>query len=212
VTPAWILRLERRFGSFAVEDLSLFIVVMNAAVWALSLLKPEFPAMLTLLPDLLLRGQVWRAFTFLFVPPPASPLWMLIWLYMLYVIAGSLEREWGSFRFNLFYALGALSLLAASLAFGVGLPNTALNMSLFLAFAAVHPEMEILLFFVLPVKVRWLALAAWVWTAWMLLAGDGYTRLTVVSSLVNYALFFGLEHFQTLRSRIRTWLWERRNR
>ncbi|MBI5242508.1 MAG: hypothetical protein HY922_02345 [Elusimicrobia bacterium] len=210
MTPGWISRLERRFGGFAIENLAAFIVAMNAAVWGLSLLKPEFPSLLALEPSLLLRGQIWRAATFLFIPPPASPFWMIFWLYLLYLYAGALEREWGDFCFNVFYAAGALSLLAASLALGVGLPNTALNLTLFLAFASLFPDFELLLFFIIPVKVWWLAAAVWVWLAWILLAGDIHARATVLASLANYALFFGSSHWDSARARLRKRLWERK--
>ena len=206
----WLSRLERRLHGIAVENLAAFIVAMNAAVWALGLLKPEFPSLLTLEPRLLLSGQLWRAVTFLFVPPPASPFWMVFWLYLLFIYASALEREWGDFRFNVFYGTGALGLLAASLAFGVGLPNTVLNLTIFLAFANLYPNFELLVFFVLPVKVWWIAAFAWIWVVWTLLAGDSYSRLTVASSMLNYVLFFGPSHWETARSRVRTWLWKRK--
>ena len=185
----------------------MFITVMNAAVWVLSLIKPEFPALLALRPDLLMAGQFWRAVTFLFVPPALSPFWMFFWFYLLFVYARALEQEWGHARFNLFYGLGALSLLCASLSLGVGLSNMPLNAALFLAFAAVYPDFELLVFFILPVKVKWLAAIAWAGIALNFLMGDGRSRLAVLAGLLNYAVFFGADHWRSLRA-----FWRRRNR
>ncbi|MFA6029073.1 MAG: Rhomboid family protein [Elusimicrobiota bacterium] len=205
--PGWIGRLERRLGPWALENLGLFIVAMNAAVWALSLVKPDFPSLLALDPALLVSGQPWRALTFLFVPPTTHPVWMLLWLYLLFVYAGALEREWGDFRFNLFYLLGALALLGASLATGRGLSNMPLNASIFLAFAALFPDFELLLFFVLPVKVKWLAAFAWAGILWTLLAGSWDSRLTTAAGILNYAVFFGPAHARDLRGRLRRRRW-----
>ena len=199
----WTDRLEQRFGSWAVPNLSLLIVALNASIYALSALKPEFPLALTLEPALLMRGEVWRAFTFLFIPPAAGPLAMFFWLYLLYLYARALEEVWGEFRFNLFYAVGAAATVAAALAMGRGLSNVPLNASLFLAFSAVNPDLSILLFFILPVKVRWLAALVWAGIAWSLLVGSWPTRVALLAGLANYALFFGPRLLAVLRGRLR---------
>src|ERR1700733_1753510 len=126
----WSRRLERRFGNWAFPQLASFIVAMNAVIWVLTLVKPQFPLILTLDPVLILQGQVWRIFTFLFIPPDLSLLWMFFWLYLLFMYAQALEEEWGDFQFNLFYGIGALAVIAASFFLGVGLSNAYLNASL----------------------------------------------------------------------------------
>lgn len=206
--PSWLSRMETRFGDWALPRLSAFIVAMNAAVWAFSLADPAFPALLRLEPSLVLSGQLWRLATFLFIPPTLAPLWAILWFYILFVYARALEEEWGDFRFNAFYAIGAASTVAASLALGAGLSNVPLNATIFLAFARLFPEFEILLFFVLPVKVRWLALAAWAGLTLQLLFGNWPSRLALGAGLLNYALFFGPGHWDDLRG----WLEVRRNR
>lgn len=195
----WIDRLERRFGDFTIPNLAVFIVAMNAAVYLLAMFRPEFVDQLVLHPALVARGEVWRLFTFLFVPPRLGPIWMFFWLYLFYIYAQALENEWGEFRFNLYYAIGAVCTVLASWALGAGLPNIPLNTSLFLAFAALYPDFEILLFFVLPVKVKWLAWLAWAGLAGSLILGPWTSRLAVIAGLVNYAVFFGPAHWEDLQ-------------
>ena len=201
----WSRRLERRFGSWAFPQLAAFIVFMNAAVWMLTLIKPQFPAVLVLVPELVLRGQVWRLFTFLFIPPAMSPIATFFWLYLLFIYAQALEAEWGDFQFNLFYAIGAAATLAASFYLGAGLTNIYLNASLFLAFAALFPEFELLLFFIVPVKIKWLAALAGVMMAWNFLGGDAVDRWAVASGLFNCGVFFGPELWEHAQHRVAVW-------
>lgn len=211
--PAWLDRLERRCGHWAVPQLASFLVGMNAVVWVLGALRPAFPGLLRLDPALALGGQPWRLFTFLFLPPAAlGPVGAFLWLYLLFTYATALERAWGDFRFNLYYGCGALATAAASLALGEGLSNLTLNASLFLAFAELYPDFELLLFFVLPVKVRWLAWLFWAGAAWGALAGGTNAFWGLAAGLCNYALFFGPGRWEDARLAARRWLWRRRNR
>lgn len=197
----WFDRLERYLGVLCIPQLAAFLVGMNAIVWVMSLMRPAFPTMLTLDPGLVMQGQVWRVFTFLLIPPTMAPIWMFFWLYLLYIYATALETEWGDFRFNLFYGIGAMSTILASMLLGAGLSNVTLNTTIFLAFAMLYPDFELLLFFVLPVKVKWLAWLAWAAIGWNMFIGSTVTRVALFSGLVNYFVFFGADHWQDLKSR-----------
>lgn len=203
MAPAWAERLERRFGSWSIPNLATYIAGMNAAVWALSMLNPEFPRLLALEPAAVRSGELWRLFTFLFIPPQSiGPLLMFFWITLLFTYARALESRWGEFHFNVYYALGGLSTIAASLYLGHGLSNVSLNTSLFLAFAALYPDFEILLFFILPVKVRWLAWFAWTGMAWAFWVGGFSSRVALGAGVLNYLAFFGPEHLADLRLRL----------
>lgn len=199
----WLDRLERRFGALSVPGLASFLTAMNGAVWALSLFRPEFPYSLTLEPALALGGQPWRLLTFLFVPPFLPPLFLIFWLYLFYLYAQALEDEWGDFRFTVYYGAGVLATVLASFAVGAGLGNAALNATLFLAFARLYPDFEILVLFVLPVKVRWLAWLSWAGIGWAFLAGGSRGRAAVAAGVVNYLLFFGPELWDQARRLLR---------
>jgi hypothetical protein len=187
----------------ALPGLAGFLAGMNAVVGVLSWFKPEFPAMLTLDPGAVLSGQVWRAVTFLFIPPDTGPLWLAIWVVFVYAVVRALERSWGDFRLTVFFLVGTAAMTAAALLSGAGFTSGPLQLSAFLAFARLEGETEILLFFILPVKVRWLAIIAWAWVLWTLAAGGTYGRLAVLAGLTNYALFFGPEHWNDMRRRLR---------
>jgi membrane associated rhomboid family serine protease len=189
----WIDRLERRFGDWAIPQFPLFIVLANAAVYILSYLKPMFATRLYLDPAAIAQGEYWRLFTFLFVPPAnITPFWLVIWLFVLYQYGQALENEWGEFKFCLFYLVGALATVVAALLIVRGpIDNIWLNGSLFLAFATLYPESELPLFFILPVKVKYLGWFAWAGIVFSFVMGDFPTRMAILASLCNYYLFFG---------------------
>jgi hypothetical protein len=118
--------------------------------------------------------------------------------YLLYLMGTTLESVWGNFRYNVYLAIGYFASIAMAMMFwfSFGVPgNTASNAflygSVFLAFARLYPDFELLLFFILPVKIKWLALLTWVMYGWTLLAGAWIGRLMVVAAVLNYLLFFG---------------------
>lgn len=197
------MKLPERWGSFhGIEGLPLIIVASNGLVYLFEMVKPGLTPFLTLLPPALYAGELWRLATFLFVPPAASPIFMLFWLYLLYVYADALEREWGAFRFTGYYAVGVFATAAVGFfpAWGA-VPNVFLNASLFLAFAALFPDFELLLFFILPLKVKYIGYFTWVMLVWAFLSGGWQTRLAVLAGLVNFFLFFGPDSWSGLRLR-----------
>ena len=200
----WVDRLERRVGFLTVPGLPGFLAGMTVAVGLLELFKPEFIAVLTLDPSRLLRGEVWRIVTFLFVPPPAGPLWLALWIALLYACLQALEAAWGDFRFEVFVAVGALACAAGGRATGAEFSNNYLILAAFLAFARLMPDRELLVLFVLPVKLRWLAALAAVWAA-LIFATAGLTgRVELLCGLSPYLLFHGPGHLRDLR-----WSWRR---
>lgn len=196
----WLDRLERAAGRWTIPHFPLFIVVANGLIYILGQMEPTYVYQLLLEPDAVRAGQWWRVMTFLFVPPGFSTLGMLFWLYLLFIYSQALEHVWGEFRFQIFIALGAAATAATSIGLiDAPLGNMALYASMFLAFAALYPESEMLLFFVLPVKVKYLGLVAWILTGWTFLRGDSVVRAGILASLFNYAIFFGPDLLQTAR-------------
>jgi membrane associated rhomboid family serine protease len=126
---------------------------------------------------------------------------MLFWLLVVYQFAQALEQEWGEFKFCVFYAIGGLAMIAAAMWMGETLTNVPLNTTLFLAFATLFPEFQLLLFFILPIKVKWLALFTWLGVAWSFFRGSPETRVAIIASLVNYGLFFGPQIVESIKLR-----------
>lgn len=183
-------RLERRFGRWALHNLTWYVVGLGAVVFVLEMAKPGFTSMLVLDPDLVMRGEVWRLVTFLFIPPSTSPLWILFALYLTWMFGTSLEAEWGAFRYNLFYLIGMLGTAGCAFLTREPVTNFYLNTTIFLAFATLYPDYQILLFFVLPVKVKWLG---WLAVAGLILtvaAAPLGHKVAVLVAVANYLLFF----------------------
>ncbi len=201
--------LERRFGRFALANLPLYLVAGQVLVLTFALLgRPDVVGLVALLPAAVLEGQVWRLVTYLFVPPVgAGPLsltgavFLAFGWYMFWMMGSALEGYWGAFRFNLFLGLGWLLTVAAAFVFpGHWATNAFLAGTVFLAFAHLNPDFELMLFFILPVKIKWLALIAWIGYAVSFALGDWPARLAVVASVGNFLVFFGADLVGRARS------------
>lgn len=206
----WLSKLERRFGKYAIPNLMYYIIIMYAGGFILQLINPSFYYQyLSLDASAILHGQIWRIITFMIQPPSTSVIFIIFALYLYYMIGTQLERAWGAFRFNVYFFAGILfHVLAAILVYlitGISLPIDTwyLNMSLFFAFAALYPNVQFLLFFVIPVKVKWLALldgAYFLYTvilAFLPSYGGGIfgiiykaNAVAAVVSILNFIIFF----------------------
>ena len=195
-----LARLERRFGRYAIHNLISVVVGGMAIVWVLSLLKPEFQERLWLDIGAVRHGQVWRLVTFLFIPPPSKPMWVIINLYFTWWVGSSLEQRWGPFKFNVYYLLGALGTVIAAVIAGAA-TNLWLDASLFLAFATVFPDVTILLFFIIPIRVKWLGIVAALLMAYAAATQGWGARASIAAAMVNYFLFFGEHWVGVLRDR-----------
>jgi membrane associated rhomboid family serine protease len=199
-------KLNRKFGKYAIKNLMLHITILNAIVYVVTYIlgRIDLLSYFILDPALVLKGQIWRIITFVFVPPGSGIFFTLIALYFYYFIGTSLERTWGSFKFNIYYLLGIILTVIASLVSQVPVTGTFLNLSLFFAFAMLYPNMEILLFFILPVKIKYLAYANAVLYLYEIIIGSNSIRIAIVGSLLNFFLFFGKDFYKQLLLRIKT--------
>jgi hypothetical protein len=191
---AWADRLEHRLGFLAVPGLPGLLTAMTAVAALLAYSKPEFVAALALDPEALRHGQLWRVATFLIVPPESGLLWMLLWLAMIFAILSALEAAWGEFKLTLFIAIGALMSTAAALITGGAGDNGPVHLANFLAFARLAPDRQVLVLFVIPVKLRWIAAVAAALTAIQLLGGDNASRARLLAGLSAYLVYFGPGH------------------
>src|SRR5438309_8981048 len=156
--PRWLDALEQRFHFLVIPQFPLFIATANGLIYLMSQAQPVFVERLVLDPAAIRAGQWWRAVTFLFVPPPMNPFFLVFWLLLIYQFAQALENAWGEFRFFAFYLIGAAATVAAALlVLHEPLGNVSLNTTLFLAFATLYPDFELLLFFFIPIKVKYMA-------------------------------------------------------
>lgn len=200
--------LERRLRRYTIADLMKYIAIGQGLVYILMFVWPTLGnalyASIVLTRSALLRGQIWRLITFVFVPPASSPIFVLFALYFYYMIGVALERRWGKVRFNLYYGVGMVCAWIACLLTGYA-TNTYLNLSLFFAFAAMFPNEEVYLFGILPIKVKYLALVDVLIYLQQFIAGSASTRVTIVLCLLNVILFLGGDLLNTLRRESQYW-------
>lgn len=161
----WIQKLERKFGRYAIHNLMYYIIILYGVGFFVYMLAPEFYwSYLSLDARAILHGQIWRIATFLIQPPSTSPIFVIFALYLYYMIGQHLEASWGAFRFNLYFFTGVIFHVLAAIiiylltGFVYPIGTSYLNLSLFFAFAAIYPDVEFLLFFIIPLKVKYLAI------------------------------------------------------
>ena len=190
-------KLERKFGKFAIKNLMMYIIILYAVGMVLHYITPGvYETYFMLDASLILKGQVWRIFTFLLQSPNTNLLFFLISLYFYYMIGSVLERTWGSFRFNLYYFSGVIfTVLAAIIVYLITghvyyLDTTFINASLFLAFAFEYPDMQVLLMFIIPIKMKWMAYLSMALYAFSFIQGGMGTRIAIIVSLLNFFIFF----------------------
>jgi hypothetical protein len=201
----WIDRAETKFGHLAIPGLLRYIAGFNALCFVLIKLNPPFYAFLHLDPTLILQGQVWRLFTFIFIPVIGGifPDWLGAAMYVLYFvwIGDGLEQAMGAFRLTLFYFLGMLGTIIAGFIAHADPSGFLLNTSLLFAFARFYPDLMIYLFFVLPVKVKWLAWISGAFVLFGFVTGALAYQAAVLVALGNFLLFFGREILHDARQR-----------
>lgn len=198
---SWLSSLEKRFGAWSIPNLTAYLIVLQ--VIGIVLLMGGYATESDLFlhgSSVLHRGQWWRLVTFMMIPKVYG-IWFLFAAYIFYIMGSALEQQWGTFRYNLFIWCGYLLTVAMSvLNPGAVVGNYYFLGCVFLAFATLFPHFELHLFFVLPVKVKWLGWLTAVMYVTILFRSpsDAYPaffvvgdKLGVLAAFLNYALFFG---------------------
>lgn len=214
---------ERKFGKYAIQNLSFVLVICYAVGYLLELFDRSglLISYLTLNPYAILHGQVWRLVTWVLIPPSSGGLFFtLLMLYFYCSIGTSLERTWGTYRYNVYLFQGMLFTIVGSfLLMGycylfkpeisllgtvltVDTPNEYftiiammfstyyINMSIFLAYAATFPNAQVLLMFIIPIRVKWLGIIYAVMLLFQFLGSTVYGKFAIGASLLNFIVFF----------------------
>lgn len=233
-------KFEKKFGKYAIPNLSAILIICYAVGYVIQLVDAGFLNYLTLNPYQILHGQIWRLFTWVVVPPAMGGLFStLIMLYFYWTIGNALERTWGTYRYNVYFFSGMLfTILGSFAAMGLtyllhgetlGLSNPAnaalvfqcgsllfsteyINTSIFLAFAATFPNVQVLLMFIVPIRVKWMGIVYAVVAGWEFLSPcvfnlGGFSldlslfrRVAIAASLLNFAVFFITSRKRLVRS------------
>jgi hypothetical protein len=206
-----IARLEPKFGRFAVPNVTTILIIGQVFLYVAQQLNPgqggvDVLDKVRLFPAEVLSGEVWRLVTFVFDPPITNLLFAFFFWYLFYLMGTTLEAGWGAFRYNVFLVIGYVATVAASFAShfaqpGLKIPanNGFLYGTVFLAFARLYPDFVMYIFFILPVKIRWLAMLQWIIYGLNFLFGPWMTKAMIVASVMNYLLFFGRDIWQDMK-------------
>lgn len=206
---------ERKFGKYAIRNLSLVLIICYGIGYVIQSINFAFFDFLTLNPYLVLHGQIWRLVTWVLIPPQSGNIFSLLIMMLFYYSVGTtLERTWGTYRYNVYIFSGLLfTILGSFVSMGVGflfyselisevgaafffqlgainISTYFVNMSIFLAFAATFPDAQVLLMFIIPIKVKWLG---YVYAAILVLSfmqSGLFARISMVASLANFIVFF----------------------
>jgi len=206
---------EKKFGKYAIKNISLILIMCYVVGYIIQLINANFLLYLTLNPYAILHGQIWRLFTWILVPPSSLDPFTIIMLLFYYNIGTSLERTWGTYRYNVYLLSGMLFTVIGSFVwlaicyFSAGgridgsyaatvftasslmFSTYYINMSIFLAFAATFPNVQVLLMFIFPIKVKWLGvLYGLVLVYDFLFKSHLVIQIAIASSLLNFVIFF----------------------
>ena len=210
-------KFEKKFGKYAIPNLTLILIMCYVVGYIIQLMGAaggtNLLGFLTLDPYRILHGQIWRLVTWVIVPPDSLDIFTIIMLFFYYSLGSTLERTWGTYRYNVYIFSGILfTVIGSFLCMGVVylmhgiLPTESasayfyirsyafstyyINLSIFLAFAATYPDMQVLLMFVIPVKVKWMGILDAVLMLYYVIVGDVFTRFAIIASLLNFVLYF----------------------
>ncbi|MCR5502833.1 MAG: hypothetical protein K6F53_07475 [Lachnospiraceae bacterium] len=202
--------LERKFGKYAIPNLPLYIVICYGIGYLLQLAFPAAIEYLMLNPQkIIFNLQIWRLISWVLIPPGSFSIFTVITLYFYYSIGRSLEQVWGVWRFNVYTFSGLLFTVIGAFILYAITPGSVgwymniypryfstyyISMSIFLAFATTFPDMQIFLFMILPVRVKYLAVIYGVVLGYEVISNvlDGSPAMAIVvaSSLLNFGIFF----------------------
>ena len=204
-------KLEKKFGKYAINILIVYLLAGYAIGYLLQF-GQRFTGIpyinyLTLEPYYILRGQVWRLISWVIIPPDTSIIWALIMFMLYYQLGSVLEQTWGAFRFNvyifggmLFTVLGAFvvfALYGGAIPVGIIGATTStyyINLSIFLAFSTCFPDMQVMLYFIIPIKMKWMSIFYLVVIGYSvvnaIIAGAFYAAVPIIASLLNFFIFF----------------------
>ena len=187
-----------RHPHFGIPNLMLYVVIGNAIVWLFSIFDARGVLLSALYfsPYHILHGELWRLVTFIIYPVNTGYL-ALIAFYFYYFIGRTLEQQWGPGKFTIYFFTGVILTVLYGFAvyflFHISLAVTAeyIYLSMFFAFATLYPDMQVLLFFIIPIKMKWLAVVDAAFFLLSIVSSRFPVNLLPVVALLNYLIFCG---------------------
>lgn len=192
ILPRWIDSLEQKFGFVRIPQLGIVLAVIQGIGWYFCIKNPNLISKFALNPTAVLDGEFYRLFSFLLIPLSDGIL-MFLYLWFVIFVFRILERYWGSFKLTLYFVLGWIGAVLGAFIFNTPLDSfMLLESTFFFALATLMPDFNLLLFFILPLKMKWMGIAfAAVLVLQLVLFGAWQMVLCLLFSCLNYIVFFG---------------------
>lgn len=196
----FLYKLERKWGKYAIPNLMRYILFGQAIVFLMTFVLGMQDIYFLLMFDkhLILQGEIWRLITFVFIPDSNNPLFFILFLLVYSSIANALEYHWGSFNFNIYYLTSMVASVIVSFIFDISFFPIAyyINLSMFLSFATLEPDATFMIYFIIPLKAKYLLVFYFVILGssvlGALMSGDYGTVALMIASFLGYFIFFGL--------------------
>ena len=195
-------KFKFKYQRYAIRNLAAYVSILFAAGYLLLMTMPQIYGLLLFAPKEVLHGQIWRIFTTIVYPPFSDNVfWAVLGIYVYYSMGTSLERWWGSFNFNIYFfssvLVSEIGIILFYLVTGYNLPLMPLYMyfSIFMAYAITFPDATFLLFFVLPIKAKYLAIAEAAIYFYNFLMGGMFNRVYILCAIIPVAVYFYISYF-----------------
>ena len=199
--------MERKFGKYAIRNLPAIIVGLYAAGYLLGFIGSKGTSIipyLTLDPVYILKGEVWRLITWVIIPPFRLDIFLIITLIFYYSIGSAMERQWGAFRFNLFFFMGMFWTVAGAfllflyfkvtrmqlVSFGQAFSSYYICMSILFPFAFSFPDAQVLLYLIIPVRMKWIGILYLALIGWSFIQTSLAGKVMILASLLNLLIFW----------------------
>lgn len=196
-------KLERKLGKYAIPHLTRYIIITYVIGYLLRYAFPAQTLYLTLDPyQIVFHGQIWRLVSWLLIPPSSLDIFTVVMLFFYYSIGSTLEQAWGDFRYNVYIFFGIfMTIVGAFLLFlftglsyfglyALSFSTYYISLSIFLGFAMSFPDMQVMLYFLIPIKMKYMALVYAVIVAADFFRGNLVTKVAIAFSLASVIIFF----------------------
>lgn len=210
----FMTKLERKYGKFAISNLTVILIVCFILGYFIQIFQPSAIEIINLNPEKIMQGQVWRLLTWILMPPRSLSVWIIITLMFYFHIGRTLENVWGDFRYTLYILSGiiftdigvvgtylvmklcGLDDFASLFALYSDTSTYYLCMSMYLAYAFMFPDRQVLLYFIIPIKIKWIGYLYIAYIVYDVLVFGyiGYYpgMVTIITSVLNFILFYFL--------------------
>ncbi|MGN0362399.1 MAG: hypothetical protein ACI4ET_06105 [Bilifractor sp.] len=203
-------KMEQKIGKYAIHHLTVYIIMTYVAgyiLYFMASMNPEYQSVfyyLTLSPSLILKGQVWRLISWWLIPPSSLNIWTIVMLICYFQLGTLLERTWGDFLYNVYIFFGLIMTVAGAFLlyaftgvdYGQLFSTYYVSLSIFLGFAMTFPDQQMLFMFIIPIRIKYLAILDIVYLVYDVVSASAVMRIPriimIVCSLAGTIIFFFL--------------------